>query len=234
MWLVRFLHVIPPYNVIRAPVDIYKTVIGTWRLEWFHFTFVDGGRWEASKGRVGKVQGAGIWSGPWGMRRVFLGWEDGKAIAGIGSSMVKSRRCGNKCSHGWWAWWMWCTQYNAVGAMGDEADTRTQKSGPKCESPTWAWRAVSLTHVHLNFQVHFQATPVTSDRICLPPLIWRLVGILAVVSLRLGRRLRTDEVFQQEPIRLYSSAGGLLQALVGVLVALLLHVEQYWWRLKPV
>lgn len=33
MWLVRFLHVIPPYNVIRAPVDIYKTVIGTWRLE---------------------------------------------------------------------------------------------------------------------------------------------------------------------------------------------------------
>lgn len=165
MWLVRFLHVIPPYNVIRTPVDICKTVIGTRRLEWFHFTFVGGGRREASKGHVGKVQGAGIWSGPWGRRRVFLGWEDGKAIAGIGSSMGKSRRCGNESSHWWRAQWVWGAQCNAVGTVGDGADTGTRSQvqnanpppepGEPCHLHMYTWISRSIFKLHLWLPIGF-------------------------------------------------------------------------------
>lgn len=54
------------------------------------------------------------------------------------------------------------------GGWGRHRNTQVRS---KMRIPHRAWRAVSLTHVHLNFQVHVQATPVTSDRICLPPLI---------------------------------------------------------------
>lgn len=134
------------------------------------FYFCWGERGKQVKSMLGKCQVAGVWSGPWGMSRSFVGWE-------VGKSHCRPRKQhgqhhgGVNLSSATGDGFSECDVPGTVGAVGDAAtETRTWKSGPKCEPRLPPRRAASLTPVSVNFQVRFQATPMTLDSILSPSL----------------------------------------------------------------
>lgn len=182
------------------------------------FYFCWGERGKQVKSMLGKCQVAGVWSGPWGMSRSFVGWEVGKSHCRP-RKQHGQQHGGVNLSSATGDGFSECDVPGTVGAVGDAAtETRTWKSGLKCEPRPGeqrhlhplAWISRSAFKLHLWLWIAF----------CPPRLIRRVLGILAVV---LGRQTGVCvqmKVSNREPAGPRSSADRLLQALGGALVPL--------------
>lgn len=82
MQLVKCLHVIPQYNPLRAPADLYKTTEGTQRWERLNSTL---GGWRAGEECIREDCGGRVRAGPRGASGGFLGREPLRAQGTAGT-----------------------------------------------------------------------------------------------------------------------------------------------------